>query len=250
MKKVPAFFIMFGLILHSCLNALAQEQTTKVPDDGWWVRYHTVRKNQKRADGQIQEFTNNKTFSLVGTVVEEGETCRWIETTLVRGKETVVVKKFLVPEKNLLKHEYSLEAFKRGWLKVEKREVRALDPGQEIDSVEPQLMYLHSTWQEADRVDTPRVVEYQNGRLTIPQALTLKMTRPDIISRRRNGIPEKRERVIEQFGWFDQKTAPVFAAAKINTKLYVNEVLETTSEEELTIEEVESDAKSQLPDNN
>jgi len=250
MKTVPAFFIKFGLLLHFCLNASAQEQTTKLPVDGWWVRYHTVRKNQKRADGQIQEFTSKKTFSFVGTAVEDGETCRWIEVSVGREKEPVIVRKYLVPEKNLLENEHSLEAFKRGWVKAGEREVRAVKVGQEIDSVEPHLMYLQLMWQEADRVDIEKVLDYQHGRLTIPQALFLKMTRPDFISRSRKGIPEERERVIEQFGWFDQKTAPVFAAAKINTKLYVNEVLETTSEEELTIEEVESDAKSQLPDNN
>ncbi len=250
MKRVPVLFVAFGFILIHCLNAPAQEEKAKLPEDGWWVRYHTVSKYQGRIDGKIQEFTGKKTFSLVGTVVEDGEKCRWIEVFLEREKEKVNVRKYLVPEKNLLERKHSLEACKRGWVKFVTRDVRAVNLGQEIDSSEPHLMYLQCMWREADRVDTQKVVDYQHGRLTIPQAMVLKMTRPDIVNRRRNGVPEERKRAIEQTGWFDQKTAPVFAAAKIQTKFFVNGELKRTSEEEMTFEETGNDAKSQLPDNN
>jgi hypothetical protein len=42
----------------------------------------------------------------------------------------------------------------------------------------------------------------------------------------------------------------VFAAAKIQTKLFVNGELKRTTEEEMTLEETGNDAKSQLPDSN
>ena len=250
MKCVPISFIVFGFILIHSLDAQAQEQTTKLPEDGWWIRYLSVKK-EKIIGSRDQEFTRKETYSLVGTVKENGETCRWIEVNsvyLAREKENVVIRKFLVPEKDLLERERPHEALKRAWSKVNEFDVREVNVGREINSYDTQLIIFPGMWEKADRVDTEKVVDYQQGRLTILQAGVLNVTLP--VNRSRNGVQLQRKHIIEYTTWFDRKTAPVFSAASIQTKSYRNDELEATFEEEMIIQDSGFDAKSQLPDNN
>ncbi len=250
MKSVPVSFIVFGFILIHGLDALAQEQTAKLPEDGWWIRYLSVKK-EKIIGSKDQELTRKKTYSLVGTVMKNGETCRWIEVNsvyLARDKENLVIWKFLVSEKDLLERDQPLEAVKRAWIKVNQFDVRAVNVGREINSLDIQLIIFPGMWQKADRVDTAKVVDYQQGRLTIPQARVRNVTSP--VNRSRNGIKLETKHVIEYTTWFDRKTEPVLSAASIQTKSYRNDELEATFEEEMIIQDTGIDAKSQLPDNN
>ena len=250
MKRVPVSYIVFGFILLHGLDALAQEQTAKLPEDGWWIKYLCVKK-EKIIGSRDQEFTRKKTYSLVGTVMENGEACRWIEVNsvyLARDKENVVIWKFLVSEKDLLERDQPLEAVKRAWIKVNEFDVRAVNVGREINSLDTQLIIFPGIWQKADRVDKEKVIDYQQGRLTIPQARVLNVTSP--VNRSRNGVQLERKHIIEYTTWFDRKTAPAFAAASIQTKSYRNDELEATFEEEMKIEDIGIDAKLHLPDNN
>ena len=94
--------ITLGFVLIPYLCGWAEEQPPKLPDDGWWIRYCYTDKQE--ANGQVREvpeFTQTITYSLVGTVREDGEKCRWVELkiqTTLRGEEDVNFLKFLVPE--------------------------------------------------------------------------------------------------------------------------------------------------------
>jgi len=245
MKSVPALFVAFGFVLIPCLNVLAQEQTTKLPDDGWWIRYFSTRKEE--FNRQVKEFTGKFTYSLVGTTVEDGETCRWIELKSVFSSsetENVILWKLLVLEKDLLEREQPLEALKRGWRKVNKLDVEAFKIAP--NPLKTQLMIFPGMWQKVDLVDTEKVVDYQHGRLTIPHARVLKLTEPANVNRPR----DERNVVSEYTTWFDPKIAPVFAAAKFQTKIYVKDELRRTIVDDWVVEDTGTDAKSQLPDNN
>ncbi len=91
--------ITIGFLLIPYLYGRAQEQSPKLSEDGWWIRYAYTDKQE--ANGQVHEFTQKITYSLVGTVMEDGEKCRWVELkiqTTLRGEEDVNFLKFLVPE--------------------------------------------------------------------------------------------------------------------------------------------------------
>jgi hypothetical protein len=68
--------------------------------------------------------------------------------------------------------------------------------------------------------------------------------------RPRSGVNEERKNVIERTAWFDRKTALVFASAKFQSKVYVNDKLRSTFEDVWVIEDTGTGAKSQLPDSN
>ena len=101
-KCIRAVVITLGFVLFPYLYGQAEEQSSKLPEDGWWIRYSYTDKQD--ADGQVRqvpEFTQKITYFLVGTVMEDGEKCRWVELkiqTTLRGEEDVNFLRFLVPE--------------------------------------------------------------------------------------------------------------------------------------------------------
>src|SRR5260370_37737295 len=113
--------ILLGLI--ACANSAvrADEAPKMLPKDGWWVRYFVTMNFGQPNDEQ----TIKRKYSLVGTVTENDQKCRWVEMKSVQsvnGKEQTDIIKFLVPEKELLESEKPLESLIRAW--------RQLDGGQ------------------------------------------------------------------------------------------------------------------------
>jgi len=231
------------------LCAGAEEQKVELPKDGWWIRY--VSKTKQESDEQVQEYTCKATYSLVGTMMEGGETCRWVEINSVCSwgeKEHVVSTKLLVPEKDLLEREQPLDALKRAWIKVNKGDLREIKVGQGIRDGNTHLMIFPGMWQKGERVEEERVVDYQQGRLKISEAKSLKVTKT--VTTLVRGKSEDRNLDKEYTVWFDRTTSPAFSAAKIKTKIYANGKLRSTQDDDLFVEDYGTDAKTQLPDNN
>ena len=252
MKSILTVAITCGLVVLQCVFGLAEEREVRLHEDGWWVRYASITKQE--FNGQVQEYTCKSTYSLVGTVTEDGETCRWIELNTVckfGEKEHAVISKYLVPEKDLLEHEKPIDKLKRGWVKVNKMDVHAVKAGQEIRPGNWKLSIFPGMWRNAERVKKERVVDYQQGRLTIAEAKTLKLTIPvSTVNRPFTQKTEDRKNVVEYTAWFDQMIAPVYVAAKIQTKRYANDKLLDTAEHNIVIEDYGTGAMSKLPDNN
>jgi len=93
----------------------AEEAPGRFPADGSWVRYRVSQENvpdERKADVTI-------TASLVGTVIEEGLTYRWLEYKTVTRKaldnEETYVNKILVPEEDLFESSKPFERVRRMW---------------------------------------------------------------------------------------------------------------------------------------
>ncbi len=251
-KCIRAVVITLGFVLFPYLYGQAEEQSSKLPEDGWWIRYCYTDKQE--ANGQVHEFTQKITYSLVGTVMEDGEKCRWVELkihTTLRGEEDVVFRKFLVAEKELIENEQPLDKLKRAWGKSSKRGLRELKLGQDVTSDSRYLRIFPGEWQKSERVDQERIVDYQKGRLSMPQARKRNVTMPiNVINAGGSQKTVNWTSIIETTVWFDQVTSPVIAAERIQTKEYEKEKLILSREENFVIEDIGSDAKSSLPEIN
>ena len=248
--KLTCRIIPFALVWANCVCVWAEDQTAKLPDDGWWIRYSWNEKTEVR--GELQEYTEKITCSFVGTATEDSEKCRWVEKKRdwsLGGKDRVSWVKFLVPEKDLIENEKPLERLKRAWVKSGDNDVRAMIIGKDIKPDSNLLRVFPGVWQNTERLEKERVVDYQKGRLTISEA----RTRTDKTSDTFEIAPGKnldRTRIEESTVWFDQITSPVYAAASFRIKSYENDLLHYSKEIEMVIEDIGNDAQSKLPDNN
>ena len=250
MKGTRIVAIAFGIMLLQCQFGLTDEQTARLPEDGWWVRFFTTSKLEA-VNGTVKEHTIKATYSLVGTAVEDGDKCRWVEVNslfTMDGKETVILSKFLVSEKDLLECEQPLDKLKRGWLKSGELDVRAVMAGKGITPYNTRTVVFPGIWQKAERITSEYIVDYQQGRLTIPEARIFQVTSPVKALNTRKPINQKD--VTEYAGWFHQTASPVIAAAKIQKKTYFNDELNTTQKDDVVIQDYGTGAKSQLPENN
>ena len=239
-------FLACGLAFASCLSGLAEEPAAKLPEDGWWIRYFVTIKQE--GNGQVQEYTNLITYSLVGTVIEEDEKNRWVEIkeiTRYGPKEKSFLYKFLIPEKDLLESEQPLDKVKRAWLKANELAPSPVEKGRIRAAILP---IFPGMWRNAERVDNKQTFDYQKGRLTINQA----MTKTD--SQTVNKYLTKRHinKVIthHHIAWFDQASSPVLTALKTRTKISDGGEVVSTEDDDMVIEDTGTDAKSELPEQN
>jgi len=250
-----SLFVLLGIGFLLAETAHAAVQAAQLPEDGWWIRYST--KNTQKAGDDILEVTGKLTYSLVGTVVEDGEQCRWLELHAENdkarfngddtgGRRTVEVVKFLVPEKELLENEYPLDKLKRGWGKITDRDVYAIKPGQ-LGRAIPRSLDFPGAWQDQNRIEKERVIDFQQGRLKISEAKTRKTTF-SFTNSRRTGETDDYQRISEYTVWFDRTTSPFFSAMSIHREESKNGDFNLTTDEELVLEDYGTGAKSKLPD--
>lgn len=247
--------IAFGFVLLLTPAANAEEAAAKLPADGWWARYFVSMKR----DGNNDEQTMKRTYSLVGTATENDMTCRWVEmktVTMVGDKDRVEIVKFLIPEKELLESDQPLVRLVRCWSKTDDGMVKALsfDPPRG-DGVNPQsadgrfgkeLLIFPGMRQKAELVDKEKVVDYQQGRLQVAQGREGKRVSKVVGSPRAQGLSF----VLDYTIWTDPAVAPGFAAARTRYATVVNEMVRTARNDEWVIEDFGKDAKSELPENN
>ena len=229
----------------------AEAQPVKLPDDGWWIKYYTNVKNE--TNGEVQKFTGLTTYSLVGTVMENGEKLRWVElhsTSSEWNKRHTVLLKLLVAEKDLIESERPLEKLKRGWSKINDRDIRRLVAGN-AGTVQPKsLAIFPGVWQKSELVENPRVIDYQKGRLTILKASTRRESNP-AIQRRALAKPSVDTVVKTQHtAWFDLASAPVLTAVKSQSKTFEGDQQLATRDDDMVMVDTGSDARSELPDHN
>src|SRR5262249_46409057 len=126
--RLPVVLLnVLGFALTTSFGFAAEQPKEKLPDDGWWIRYGGNSK--QTANEQVQEHKGQTTYSLVGTVVDGGQTYRWIEHKTISSLEKddqVTITKFLVPEKDLLESDQPVQHYKRGWIKLNDRPVTAI----------------------------------------------------------------------------------------------------------------------------
>ncbi|MGQ0635473.1 MAG: hypothetical protein ACT4QC_12735 [Planctomycetaceae bacterium] len=244
--------------LHSALQA--GEPVGKLPDDGWWARYFVT--TRFRTHEIVNESRLKRTVSLVGTVTERDEKCRWVEittdviSTVGLGTEKEgdrSIAKFLIPERDLLESDQPLDRLERCWIKTGDREVTApvVESPQAITirSVnwlyDTRLLFFPGVWQKSEPAEEQKIVEYQSGRLTIGQARTGKVTGKSL--RVRGGALTS---TVDFTIWTDPLVPGLAAANILRTMTRANNEPPSTENEEWIVEDFGTNAKSQLGDHN
>src|SRR5262245_54828761 len=170
-------FIAILLVVPSV--ALADDVPAKLPADGWWVRYFVTM----RREGLNDETVMKRTYSLVGTSMENGEKCRWVEMKAiipVNGQDHTEIFKFLIPEKDLLEGERPMNNLVRAWRKFddEPADEQKFNQGPGGRGFSGNADYYLGHYmiifpgpqQKAKVIEEKRTVEYQQGRLELDAA--------------------------------------------------------------------------------
>jgi hypothetical protein len=251
MNSIRNVAITLMFLLFPCPFVRAEEQAGQLPEDGWWIRYFTTSKLES-ISGNVREYTIKATYSLVGTVVENGEKCRWVEVNSIftrDGKDGLILSKFLISEKDLLESEEPLDTIKRGWFKSGNNDVRAVEAGKGITRYNTRTVIFPGLWHKAEQIDKEQIVDYQQGKFTILEAKTRQVTSPTTVVKTGRKVINQKD-VVEYTGWFHRTTSPFIAAAKIQTKIYYDDQWNTTFNDDVVLQDYGKGAKSSLPENN
>jgi len=245
--------VFFGLILLVYSVSSAEDRSASLPKDGWWVRYFVVIQREGNED-----VTMKRKYSLVGTTTENGERCRWVEIQSVQpidGQELTDVIKFLIPEKELLENEKPLDSIVRAWRKTNDgpvEEVKFNQPlgvGGSVASADfawgHSLLIFPGPQRKSKSVEKKKVVEYQQGRLEVGAGQVGK----HVATRKALTNGEKQEFETEFTAWNDAAIAPACAAMHSRTEFRRNDLLIQAITEEVVLEDIGVDAKSELPEN-
>jgi hypothetical protein len=243
---------IFGLLLMPPAIVRGYEPVPKLPDDGWWVRYH-INTKQEHANNERKEFSWTCTFSLVGTANENDEKCRWVEMKYAfRGGEKTRVAKLLIPEKDLLESDQPLDRFVRGWIKNESGNVHVGKSENNMNTTGGLSVYYMAgrdliifpgLRRKFEKGDAPKTIEYQQGRLTLTETLSGQIKGKTIM-----GLgTDKFDRDYQLIIWTDSVMEPGIAAAKVQFKGFRNEVQIYTQNDEWLLQDFGKNAKSELP---
>ncbi len=117
-RRSVALLVTLLLALVS-VPAWADGLLYQLPKDGVWVLFDAeiaLTRGDQKMDG-----TGTLRMSSVGTAVEDGVKCRWIEFNLtldVNGQNRVIVSKLLLPEDQLTEGKKPVEHRVRGWIRM------------------------------------------------------------------------------------------------------------------------------------
>jgi hypothetical protein len=226
-----------------------EDRPREIPKDGSWVRYHEevqdLAKQQKYA-------AVTTTLSLVGTVIEEGQTCRWLEkkSVLPEGEDgagTYVVK-VLVPEKELWDSETPFAHVRRAWFLRPNEQAMEMPSRSLVTNANKAFREL-LLWtpgmlkNSGTAADKSKDIEYQPGRLNGTQARTGTLAD--------DGTGPVRFET-SYIAWQHPDLPLGAAEVKITKEGFINRQKTPQWRTSITyrIEDVGTDAKSMLPDNN
>lgn len=178
-QRMSAVAVVMALVAASIPSIIRSEDArSELPSDGAWVRYRAeIEYPGVRTD------LYDVTLSMVGSVMEDGKRCRWVEKKgvpqggLQPGK-TAYVLKMLIPETALLESDYPARHAIRTWLQKPDGaivELPPIDPERSRNADERIFMCLWTpgSRKTQTRIDEPKDIDYQNGRLKGAQAWTV-----------------------------------------------------------------------------
>ncbi|MSR56843.1 MAG: hypothetical protein EXS05_04130 [Planctomycetaceae bacterium] len=228
----------------------ADEAAPGLPKDGTWVRYFGTM----RREGTTDETALKRTYSLVGTKTENGQVCRWVEMKdvhQVNHKEEPNIFKFLIPEKDLLENKKPLESLVRAWGKFNDGDVQELKfnspdglPGDPHSRFGWHLVIFPGPRQQAETLKESRVVDYQHGRLEIPDARLGRYR----AMRRARGANFNFTLSMDSTYWCHSDVPLGVAAWKSRLELRQDDMVRPSTQFEFVLEDFGTNAKSALPD--
>ena len=250
LKRAWTFVV---IVLLAGAAPLRADEAVQIPKDGWWARYFVTAQTERGND-----YTEKRTYSLVGTTTENSEKCRWVEIesdSQIGGRHESYVMKFLIPEKELLENEKPLDGLVRAWRKnndgpvEEMRFNQPLGGNGAVGSADfyfgRDLNIFPGPQQKSKSTPKGKVVDFQQGRLEINEGRVGK----SVASRRAITTGQKQEYVAEFTSWSHPSIGPVSAAHHQRVEFRRDEKLVQSSTEELLLEDFGNDAKSKLPEN-
>jgi len=225
-------------------------QPRNIPKDGSWVRYQkesTSLTPVLRKKGPIQV-----TLSFVGSAVDEGDHCRWLERkdVIPEGSDGAgtYVYKVLVPEKDLFESENPFEHARRTWVRGPNGKISKAGEGVRDEMIFSDLLLwtpgLLKGSTAAD--DQAKDIEYQRGPLKAAQARTGKL-----VHRWRLQTATEVMYTKTYTAWQHPDLPIGFAEAHIEQDQFSQGRLTPISRFAIVykIQDVGTDAKSELPDN-
>ncbi len=224
---------------------------TSLPKVGAWVRYHVT----KKVDGGSVEDSPKLTISVVGQKIEEGVPCLWVELKFVggeRGENSQWLFKCLIPERALLEEERPMQHVIRAWEKFEGQAVHELPTGalkgdkgaRRFVSLDEYMVFWPGSLRTTERVETRKTLDYQQGRLVIPEGRRGKFVEHSPGAIAEEDINDTTEYQV----WLHHDLPIGFACAQIRFTSADETPTFPNSTTEYTAEDAGAGAKSVLPD--
>jgi hypothetical protein len=225
-----------------------EDRPSQLPKDGTWVRYKKqvtdLAKDKKHGEITV-------TLSLVGTGLDDGEQCRWLELKHVvpegRDGAGTYVSKVLVPEWDLLESENPFEHARRTWVRRLDGPVTKAPEGGRDDMTFGELLLWTPGMLKGSSLanDQTKDIEYQPGRLKGAQARTGRLVHQ---WRNKNGTEE---RYTKSYTAWQHPDLPIgFAEAHIVQEQFINDRALSKFSIVYRVEDAGADAKTELRDNN
>ena len=228
----------------------AEDPQPNLPKNGSWVRYRKVVEDKVtgRIPGEI-----SVTMSMTGTVVEDGQACRWVEWKSVArdgadGREVRVLK-VLVPEKDFWESDKPFENARRAWILKPDAPAYAVPAANLVGTARSVLQEL-MLWTPGMRTNARIVqndqkdIEYQRGRLVDAVALRGKL----FMDQGTKTVKTE----LAYTAWQHSDLSFGSAEVQIIAATFVN--AEVTPSRRISVayylQDAGTDAKSELPDNN
>jgi hypothetical protein len=226
----------------------SEDARSELPKDGAWVRYQAeIEYPGLRTD------LSNVTLSVVGSVMEDGKPCRWVERKSVpqaglQPGKTAVVFKMLIPETALLESDYPAKHAIRTWLQKPDGSIVNLPPIEPERSTNVHERIFMCLWTPGSRktqtqIDEPKDIEYQSGRLRGVQAWTVT----HVLS---NTGPKRDRKYESTYTVWQHAELPISSAeVRVRDEVSRDGKLEPTLIAVYRLEDFGTDAKSDLPNN-
>jgi hypothetical protein len=151
----------------------------ELPKNDAWVQYQW---DWNRLDSG-QKMSATVTLSIVGSVVENDEPCRWVELKYVipEGSEKgTLIEKLLIREKDLLASANPMEHVLRTWVRFNDEPVYLKEAYNNKDeAIGPLLLWTPGVLKNVAKGGDPKDIEYQHGRLKAAQPWAGRMVLPE-----------------------------------------------------------------------
>jgi hypothetical protein len=222
--------------------AARDEWPSRLPRDGAWVRYHH---DYRAFDDKV--LPSDDTLSFVGSVIDDGRRCRWVEIKNVlpgEAGERIFITKMLILEAALLDSidPVSAENVVRTWRRKPDGSVTKLaePPRYSID-----LLWLPGIGKKMTRTGEKKDIDYQRGRLK--SATGWKAERRD--GRTLQGQISIGT-AIDYTVWQHHDLPCGFAEAHVHGRLSILGDMKGEMQSDFYLQDAGLDARSELPDHN
>ena len=250
MKSMISTVAFLALISLSNVAHSAGGLIQKLPKDGEWATYYFEMKGM--AQQQTQTMTGTFTIKSVGSVMENGEKCRWIEIEMKgveegteegEGKQQTHITKVLVREKDFAPGSKTGGKILRGWKKDSvKADIKELSEFEKKGQSRMGMLFGGNR-KDVKVLKKEKVVNYQKGRLKIAQGtigkLEMKFT---------ENAPKGFKYDVTQSVWPHKKVPFGTAAMELQMKVSFNGITAMDMKMTFTFQNHGTGAKSLFPD--